>query len=319
MSAATIAIETRGRHRALGLKTWLGAGALTVGVGAALAAGAGAAQADTGGHASSGSNSSSNHDAGPKRTGTATSARTVAKVTTTPVSAAATASSSPKAQSKAKANATAAQTAGTTQTINTPFGPISVTISATLPDAGSSGPVSMDVNASTPVGGIKLALAGTSTFTASPLKQEIAISTGTLQVPRAMAFLASGLSSAVAGGLAAYDSYTTFMSAVQSGNVGGAILAWAEAAPKFTTALLFGSNTLTLPLSSGGSGPSIEVHIPVGGLFSPLRSVSVSWDDYSYVDGTTGAEIELDAADITFAGTKFGGAAATFLQLLHLA
>src|SRR5262245_45520167 len=119
MTIETAKTAQRGGSRALGMKTWLGAGALTLGVGAALAGATAVAPADTGGHAASSSaasSSSTKSDAGPRR-GTAASARKVAKVSTAPASAVA--SSKPSA----KAPKAAADPAIPPINIDTPFGP----------------------------------------------------------------------------------------------------------------------------------------------------------------------------------------------------
>lgn len=315
-----------GRTRTLGIRTWLGAGALTVGVGAALMGAAAVAQADTGHHSSAGSpsSSSSKHEAGLKRTAGVASTKRVssvsAKVDKTPVSAAAvvskpSASAKPAVASKtATANATLPSI---NQTINTPFGPISLVADITAPDPGQSGPVAVDVTAKTPVGGAKFSIGGTQTFTVGPPTiSETSLTDGTLQVPPAVAFAASAAGAFVGAGLSAANSLQAFVTAAQSGNIGGAFIAWAAAAPKFTNALLFGTNTLDLPIPTGGTGPAIVAHIPVGGFFSPARSLSVSWDEYSTTQ--SGVTVKLDAGDIAFAGSKFGGAAPAFLAIFGL-
>jgi hypothetical protein len=234
------------------------------------------------------------------------------KVNNSPVSAAAV--SSPSAKSKP---AVAAAIPPINQTINTPFGPISFVANVTAPDPGQSGPVAVDVTAKTPLGGAKFTLDGNQTFTTTPSpKSTTTLTGGTLVVPPTVAFAVSAAGAVLGAGLTAYDSLNTFFAAAHSGNIGGAILAWAEAAPKFTNALLFGTQTLDLPLQSGVSGPAIVAHIPVGGLFSPARSVSVSWDDYSAEQ--SGVEVALVGGSINFAGSKFGGAAPAFLKIFGL-
>ncbi len=318
MASASTKTVNRGRNRTLGVKTWLGAGALTLGVGAALAGATAVASADTGGHSASGSASSSSStksDAGPKRT-VAASARTVAKVTTAPSSAAV---SKPAASVKPAGKTAGANAAlpPINQTINTPFGPISFVANVTAPTPPDSGPVAIDVTAKTPLGGAKFSIGGTSTFTATPTPTSTtALTDGTLQLPPAVAFAASAAGAFVGAGLSAADSLKTFVTAAQSGNIAGAFVAWAAAAPKFTNALLFGTSTLDLPIPTGGTGPAIVAHIPVGGFFSPARSLSVTWDEFSTVQ--SGVTITLSAGDIVFAGSKFGGAAPAFLAIFGL-
>ncbi|BBX10089.1 hypothetical protein [Mycolicibacterium aichiense] len=318
MATASTKTVNRGRNRSLGVKTWLGAGALTLGVGAALAGATAVASADTGGHSASGSASSSSStksDAGPKRT-VAASARTVAKVTTAPSSAAVSkpAAGVKPARKTAGANASLPPI---NQTIDTPFGPISFVANVTAPTPPDSGPVAIDVTAKTPLGGAKFSIGGTSTFSATPTPTSTtALTDGTLQLPPAVAFAASAAGAFVGAGLSAADSLNTFVNAARSGNIAGAFVAWAAAAPKFTNALLFGTSTLDLPIPTGGTGPAIVAHIPVGGFFSPARSLSVTWDEFSTVQ--SGVTITLAAGDIVFAGSKFGGAAPAFLAIFGL-
>lgn len=323
-----------GRTRMLEVRTWLGAGALALGVGAALAGAAGVAQADTGRNQPSSSASDSKPDAGPARaaaasakrvstpvagvTSTAVSARG-AKVATIPVSASAV--SRPSAKAKPAAAVTAKAIAGQlfNQTIDTPFGPITLAADVSAPDLGQSGPLSLNATATTPIGNAKFALAGTTTFTTSPLKSTNTLTSGTIEVPSAVAFVASVAGAVVNAGLTAYGSLQSFVTAVGSGNIIGAIGAWAEAAPKFTNALLFGAGTLDLPLQNGSNtGPGVVAHIPVGGLFAPLRPISVSWGDYSSVDPGSGAEIAIVGGSIDFAGTQLGGAAPAFFKIFGI-
>ncbi|MBB3605171.1 hypothetical protein FHT40_004855 [Mycolicibacterium sp. BK556] len=314
MATGTTKTVKRGPHRTLGVRTWLGAGAVTLGVGAALAGATAVAAADTGGHASSSSASSSSSDAGPKRaTGVAQTKRVNAPVAKVANARPAVAGKSAVASS---------QTNETTQTINTPIGPITVAISATTPDLGQSGPVDLAVNASTPLGKVKLGLAGNEVFTAPTqqdptAKVQFSLTDGTLVVPKPVAFLVSSAGSAVLGAMSAYNSANAFFTAAQHGNFLGAAQAFLEGGPKMANAILFGQESLTLPISVGQGEPA-QVSIPFGGFFAPLRPVTLTWPGYSYVDQTTGAEVTIDPVDIEFAGTKFGGVAGALGQLIGL-
>ncbi len=315
MATETSSTRAGGANRTLGLKTWLGAGALTLGVGAALAGAAGVAQADTGSHQSATSASASKSDPGPKRPSGVASTKRVsaptAKVTKSPVSTA--------ANAKPKAAAEPAEPQFS-QTINTPFGPIKLEGSVTAPPAGQSGAIGVNVVAKTPLGGGRFTLGGTQTFEATPTPTSTtAITTGKLVVPPVLAFAASTAGAFIGAGITAADSLQTFLTAVNNRNIAGAFLAWAEAAPRFTNALLFGTRTIDLPLQQGGTGPDITVHIPVGGFFSPARSVTAEWDAYTTTE--SGVTVTLAAppdGKLVFAGTKFGGAAPAFFKIFGL-
>lgn len=325
-----------GRRRTLGIRTWLGAGALTVGVGAALVGAAAVAQADTGNHPSAGSpsSSSSKHEAGPKRiAGVASTKRVSASSVNANGDAmkAAAAVSSPSAQAKVKAaaatpRANASQTDTQTQTIDTPLGPVTVAITTTAPNVGESGPVGLQANVTTPLGAGQVSLGGDSTFTATPspnpsISEKISINQGTLALPGPVAFLINAAGSAVLGGLSAADSFTTFATSLQSGNVLGAVQAFLEGAPRMTNAVMFGQRTLSLPIPIGDQtvDPAL-LNIPFGGWFAPLQPVTLTWPGLSYVDSSTGADVNvtIDPINVAFEGTKFGGVVAGFGQLIGL-
>ncbi|BBY63231.1 hypothetical protein MHEL_14740 [Mycolicibacterium helvum] len=236
-------------------------------------------------------------------------------------SSSATSSARPAASVKpVAALAAASQTNTTSQTVNTPFGPITVEINTTVPDAGDSGPVELALNARTPLGNAKFSLAGLETFTSTPTpKAQISLTDGTLVVPAPVAFLVSSAGSAVLGAVSAYNSASSFFSSLQSGNLVGAAQAFLEGGPKLTNAILFGQQSLTLPIDLGATGQTAQLSIPFGGFFAPLKPVTVTWAGYSYVDQNTGAEVTVDPVDISFAGTRFGGVGPAILQLFGLA
>ncbi|WP_445167139.1 hypothetical protein ACTXG7_25495 [Mycolicibacterium sp. Dal123E01] len=315
---ATTKTAMRGRNRTLGVRTWLGAGAVTLGVGAALAGATAVAQAETSGHqapSSASSSSSSKPDTGPKRgTGVVAPKRPVATVAN-----ARPAASDTRSPGSAKSAVAAVQTQNKTQTIKTPFGPITVAITSTIPDPGESGPVAMALDAATPLGGAAFALSGHETFTLAPSpKAEISLDEGKLVVPAPVALVASSAGAAVLGAMSVYNSATSFFTAVQHGNILGAAQALLEGAPKLTNAVLFGQESLTLPIDLGQGGQSAELSIPFGGVFAPLKPVTVTWAGYSYVDASTGAQVTIDPVDVNFAGTKFGGVAPALLQLFGI-
>ena len=327
-SGAVRRTAKRGGHRVLGVKVWLGAGALAVGVGAAVAGASGVASADTGDHHSPGSASSSKHDgassAGPKRSTAEAAPKSAAAA---PKSAAASpklvkaqsvkattsdTSDGPGLLRKATAGpgaaiSTASSTSETTQTIDTPFGPIKLATTTVTPDPGSTGTLSVDVNATTPIGAVNFSLAGSQTFTLSTLVNETAITSGTFVAPPPVAFLASVAGSVVAGGLAAYGSATSAVTALQNGDLLGALLSSSTIGVQFVGNFLFGDKTLTLPFELPGTGQAIQLHVPVSGIFGPVKPISVTIPAYSYVEPITGFHFIFDAADFDFAGTKFGG------------
>jgi hypothetical protein len=300
------------------VKVWLGAGALAVGVGAAVAGASGVASADTGDHHAPGSASATKHEAassaGPKRSATNAAPASSKHAKAQAVKVKADTADKPGPLQKAAASplaavSTAAQTNENTQTVDTPFGPITLATTAVAPDPGTSGPLSLDVHASTPIGDVEFSVAGSQTFTTSPLVNEVAFTSGTFVAPPPVALLAGAAGSVIAGGLAAYGSVTSFATALQNGDLVGALFSYSTIGVQFIGGFLFGDQTLTLPFEIPETGQTVELHVPVSGIFGPVRSISATVPGYSYVDETTGLTVKLDATDFEFVGTKIGGSA----------
>jgi hypothetical protein len=320
------ATEKRGWRRLPTGRTWLGAGVLAVGLSAAAATGSAVAQADTGNHSAASSASASKPDAQPsagskRARGVAeTAARTRLGVSSTVAARSSRASVKPAAARPAAGIvAPTTLTRDASASVKTPLGPITVALSATIPIPYTNGPVALNLKATTPFGNAEGSLAGSQKVTAGlPPVNELSLVDGNLVTPAQVAFLASAAGPAVTGGLSLSNSATSFTAAARSGNVIGALQALLSAAPNFANAVLFGRQTVTVPLvSSVNDEPqSVELQIPFGGWFAPLQPVSVSWSDYTYVD-ETGVSYKVDAGDLDFEGTKFGGAVPALFALFR--
>jgi hypothetical protein len=84
----------------------------------------------------------------------------------------------------------------------------------------------------------------------------------------------------------------------------------------FANAVLFGQETITIPLGSGTSVGAVD--IPIGGVFAPLRPISVTVPPYSYNDPSTNTTLTLLGSEFSVEGTQFGGIVPTFLtSLVH--
>jgi hypothetical protein len=301
-----------GQRRMPAVRTWLGAGVLAAGMGVAVV---GVAQADTGGHSAAGSASATKTDAGPS-VGTKRAAAASHKT----AGASATAAARP---SRAAVKPAATILPPTTITreggasVNTPVGPITVSVKATLPLPFTEGPLALSLKANTPIGNVQGSLAGSQTVTPGlPPINTLTFDQGNLVVPSQMAFLVSSLGPALTAQASLSHSASSFAAAAQRGDVGGALMAFLSAAPNLANAVLFGRATFTLPLVSAinGEAQSVELHIPVGGWFAPLAPVSVSWTDYTYVD-QSGLTYKVNGGEFEFTGTKFGGAVPAFFKL----
>jgi hypothetical protein len=348
----------------------LGAGALTLGLGAAVAGSTGVAQADTGGEHATGSASVGKHPAGSSADSKATSpaangsgisaAASIKRVlvpppaTATPLTPASapplrtampnpTTSVSPAAgaASTPKAAASAAQTTSGTQTISTPIGPITLTLSTTAPAVGISGAVTIALDATTPLGKAEFSLTGWQsygtdyTLTApTPFLNEINFNKGTAVVPSPITFLLDSFSPMIAAAASLVNSASSFFDAVNNGNTAGAAAAFFFAPLNFTTALFFGHQTVTLPLSIqntfDSTQPDLEVdlNIPFGGIFSSLQTPSLTIPLYSFWDahdqltfqvftGTVDNQTQIPAS-VPLTGTQFGGIVPEFLSAIGL-
>jgi hypothetical protein len=341
----------RQRHpRLLAVSTWLGAGAVTLGVGAALAGATGVAQADTGTHHATGASSSSKSDAGPKASKKAhlsaapTAARTAGSAPVIRAAAATKSSTSPgtgaagavnalvtlsgAASEKRKAAAAPSNAADTsTQTVQTPFGPITITSSATAPDPGTSGPIDFSAVATTPIGKANFSLGGSVVFAATQtsVSNTIQFTSGKLVVSPVMSLILSAAGSLVTGGLAVVHSGETLMAQVKSGDLLGAAATLVTAGLTFENAVLFGHQTIDLPLPLSGitdgtdaTAPNIIVHIPFGGIYSAVGPLRVTVPDYTATDETGTYTVHLVGSDVAFTGTQFGGIVPAFLKTIGI-
>ncbi|WP_319437184.1 hypothetical protein [Mycobacterium sp. RTGN5] len=310
------------------VRTWLGAGVLAAGMGVAVVGAAGVAQADTGGHSATGS-AANKTDAGPS-VGTKRAAAASGKTTGASATAAARLSRAavkPAPISSATAKPAAASPAAILPpltitrsggaSVNTPIGPISVSVGATLPVPFTDGPLAISLKATTPFGNGQGSLTGSQSVTPGlPPINTLTLNQGTLVLPKQTAFLVSAMGPAVVGGNSLSLSARTFAAAAQRGDVIGALTAVLSAAPNFANAVMFGRGTYTLPLISSinDDAQSVELHVPVGGWFAPLAPASVSFTDFTYVD-ESGLTYKVNGGEIEFTGTKFGGAVPAFFAM----
>ncbi|WP_445167140.1 hypothetical protein ACTXG7_25500 [Mycolicibacterium sp. Dal123E01] len=302
-------------------RIWLGAGVLAVGLGAAATAGSAVAQADTGNHSAGSSASASKSDA----KASAGSKRAQAVAATTPQAASQSGSPTAARSSVASAKPAVANailppltiTRSGGASVNTPVGPITVKVGATLPVPFTEGPLDIALKATTPFGNGGGSVSGTQTVTPGlPPINTLTLNKGTLVLPKQTAFLVSAMGPAVVGGNSLSLSARTFAAAAQRGDVIGALTAALSAAPNFANAVMFGRGTYTLPLVSAinSDAQSVELHIPVGGWFAPLAPASLSFTDFTYVD-QSGLTYKVNAGEIEFTGTEFGGAVQAFAKM----
>ena len=196
----------------------------------------------------------------------------------------------------------AAIPASAAETINTPFGAISFTYGGYAPATGMNGPFSAFANASTPLGGAQIrlngnVLGGGTTYQATG---------GSLHWPGLVSFAGAGLGPYVTGGASLLNSAQTFSTDLAHGNFLGAAGALVTSPSNFTNAVLFGHQTLTIPVDTSPlGGPTVDLRVPFGGAFASPRPITASWPTFNYTSGDT--TYTVDGANLAFGGSQVSG------------
>jgi hypothetical protein len=200
-------------------------------------------------------------------------------------------------------------------TLNTPVGPVSLLYAGATANIPANGPVLLAAHGSvTGLGPFDLSLRGISSTGAGGVVLQF---TGaTLFAPAAVALLVGQAGPVVIGGTAIVNNTTEVLAALGRGNLAGAASLYFSSPFTFANAVLFGQETITIPLGSGTSVGAVD--IPIGGVFAPLRPISVTVPPYSYNDPSTNTTLTLLGSEFSVEGTQFGGIVPTFLtSLVH--
>ena len=196
----------------------------------------------------------------------------------------------------------AAIPASAAETINTPFGAISFTYGGYAPATGMNGPFSAFANASTPLGGAQIrlngnVLGGGTTYQATG---------GSLHWPGLVSFAGAGLGPYVTGGASLLNSAQTFSTDLAHGNFLGAAGALVTSPSNFANVVLFGHQTLTIPVDTSPlGGPTVDLRVPFGGAFASPRPITASWPTFNYTSGDT--TYTVDGANLAFGGSQVSG------------
>lgn len=207
--------------------------------------------------------------------------------------------------------------------IDTPFGPIAVTQTFDFPAPGTSGPLTAGISAATPLGPASFAINGAVNTVASPssVVSTLSLTSGTVNFPAPLRLLVGAAGPVVTGGYSLFNSYNAFTSAMTGGNVLGAATAFFSAPFDWTKAVLFGHQTVTLPLAGlAGSGPEVNLGIPFGGLLAPSAPLTMSVPQYSITDasGVPSVTQTWAGSNFAFGGTQFGGLGTELLKAIGL-
>jgi hypothetical protein len=188
------------------------------------------------------------------------------------------------------------------ETINTPFGAISFTYGGHVPPTGTNGTFSAFANATTPIGAAQIRLNGQvlnggTTYQATG---------GSLYWPGLVSFASAGAGPYVTGGFALSNSAHTFSTDLAHGNFLGAAGALLTSPGNFANAVLFGHQTVTIPVDTSSlGGPTVDLSIPFAGALASPRPITASWPTFNYTSGDTTYTVEGE--HLAFGGTQLNG------------
>ncbi|MCV7195350.1 PE family protein [Mycobacterium angelicum] len=174
--------------------------------------------------------------------------------------------------------------------------------SATLLD---SAPATIPlINANTPFGPLSLTLSGMEDL----FTGQITIDSGSIALPAPLALSFDALGPYYLAMNSLHHSGTAFVSAMQHGNVLGAVNALFFAPTNAMGGFFFGHDTIsqTVPAPGGFGYTSVGFQVPVGGLFSPLQPLTL-------ILTPTGSA----PTNIALGGTEVGGLLPGLLSLFH--
>ncbi len=198
-------------------------------------------------------------------------------------------------------------------TLDTPVGPVGVLSAGATAYIPTNGSVLLAAHGSVPLlGNLDLAVRGMSS---SDMNGAVIQFTGaTLIAPSAVSLLVAEAGPLITGGTAIVNNTIAVATALGQGNLAGAASLYFSSPFTFADAVLFGQETITIPL---GSGPNVGgLDIPVGGIFAPLRPISVVVPPYTYTDPSSGTTFTIEGSEFAVQGTEYGGIVPTFLNLL---
>lgn len=212
---------------------------------------------------------------------------------------------------QAVSEAAAAATSAATETINSPFGPISLSVGGSFPTG--TGPFSGWGTASTPIGGAAGTVQGQIATLGSGY--QVTVGGASLTWPGLISFVTAATGPFVSGDLSLANSFNTLLADLSHGNVLGAAAALVTAPGNFGYAVTFGHNTLTIPINTGAiGGPVVDLGVPFGGLFASSQPVTASWPTFS-VTGTNGSTYTVHGeSNFALGGSKVGGPLAYLLN-----
>jgi hypothetical protein len=182
-----------------------------------------------------------------------------------------------------------------TQTINTPIGPLSVSLGSNLlPPSGANGPFSVFANASSTLLGSGTVTA-TGNFLAGPYGPgtQIQVTGATLNAPGLLNGLVAFAGPGVATNISLFNSVSTLVSDLQTGNVLGAAITALNAPGNLLTAATIGSTTVNVSIDTAPfGGPVGTLSIPFNGIFASPQPITATWPTFDISNGGTTYQVD---------------------------
>ncbi len=180
--------------------------------------------------------------------------------------------------------------AAAAQSINTPFGPVSLTFGGSLPTPpGSNGPFSGFANATNALfGTANIAVTGNVLTGPFGPGTEFQVTGGTFTAPQLLSFATAAAGPTVSGDLSLANSVNTLISDLQTGNLPGAALALINTPGNYLAAVTIGSTTVNFPIDTTAyGGPVGTLSIPFEGVFASPQPITASWPTFDVTTGGT--------------------------------
>lgn len=197
--------------------------------------------------------------------------------------------------------------AAAAQSINTPFGPVTVSFGGSLPSPGPNGPFSGFGNATSALlGSANVTLTGNVlTGPAGIPGTEFQVTGGSFTAPQLLSFLSASLGPTVTGNVSLASSVNALISDLQTGNWPGAALTLLNTPGNYLAAITIGSTTVNIPIDTTAfGGPVGTLGIPFNGVFGSSQPITASWPTFNVTNG--GVTYTVDGVSNLPIGTTTG-------------
>lgn len=175
------------------------------------------------------------------------------------------------------------------QTINTPFGAVTLSFGGTLPSPGPNGPFSGFANATSALlGTANISVTGNISNGPSGPGTQFQVTGGSFSAPQLLSLLSATAGPPVSGNASLVNSVNTLITDLQTGNLPGAALALVSTPGNYLAAITIGSTTVNIPIDTTAfGGPVGTLSIPFNGVFTSPQPITASWPAFDVTTGGT--------------------------------